>query len=182
MGVNEKRGRARFLWEHCLKHYKGGVVLDLGVGPSANLYGTCLENGYDAQNYYAFDIEPSNLGKAAAYGVKVQLANFEDAVPVDHLKKKVDVVVCTEVLEHLTEAAEDRIVRAIFEVTKLGSGIAITFPEQALAKPFKNSGHIRQPDPDALIAKMPWAKLECCTAMSYHGCDFGSHVLIGKVK
>lgn len=183
MGVVDKRKRAEFLWANGLQHYVGGTILDIGVGASANMYGTAFARGFSPDKYWGVDVVKENLDKIESLGGHPIYMDLESGDFPKGLKKKIDVVVCAEVLEHLTERGEDNVIGIMREVTHPGSRICITFPEHALAKGFAKSGHIRQPDPDAVINKILRfaSNADKSKCFKYNGLNFGSHVIVVEV-
>jgi len=98
---------------------KGRVILDVGCG---NGYKTGVLAGDNT--VYGLDITEANIEKAAEKGIKAQLHDVEDPIPFED--NCFDLVVCSEVLEHLF--LPEKVLKEIHRVLKKGGIFIATVP------------------------------------------------------
>lgn len=134
-------------------HKKSGKMLD--VAPAHGVHGLLLFRDHYRLplEYHAADMLPAYNKLLSILGVEVTHynASFDSLAGGPY-----DIVTCTEFLEHVDQATEDRILDSIANVTIQGSTLLITFPVDALPHGLLDDpmGHVRQPKTADIIARM----------------------------
>ncbi len=161
-------------------HKRSGKLLD--VAPAHGVHGLLLfRDHYKIPfEYHAADTLPAYNKLLAVLGVDVTHynANFDRLSGGPY-----DAVTCTEFLEHVDQAAEDRILEDVTNVTVKGSMLLITFPVKAL--PYGKidtdpMGHVRQPSVVDIIGKL--REFRVVNHGKFAGSKYDQNFLIGERK
>jgi hypothetical protein len=161
-------------------HKRSGKLLD--VAPAHGVHGLLLfRDHYKIPfEYHAADTLPAYNKLLSVLGVDVTHynANFDRLAGGPY-----DAVTCTEFLEHVDQAAEDRILEDITNVTTKGSTLLITFPVKAL--PYGRidtdpMGHVRQPSVAEIIGKL--CEFRVVNHGKFAGSKYDQNFLIGERK
>ena len=138
-----RRHEAAYRWLVAALPVPGAVVLEAGCGEG---YGGQLLADAGAAVVAGLDLDLATLGHAAvAYpGVPVAAANLV-ALPL--ADQAVDLVVCSQVVEHLWD--QDAFVAECARVLRPGGGLVVTTPNR-LTFPPGNVFHSRELDADEL--------------------------------
>ncbi len=159
---------------------RSGKLLD--VAPAHGVHGILLfRDHYKLPfEYAAADTLPAYNKLLSLLGIDVMHynASFDRLVGGPF-----DVVTCTEFLEHVDQAAEDRVLEDIQRVTRAGSTLLITFPAKAL--PYGQidtdpMGHVRQPHVMDIIKKLD--KFRVTNHGTFRGSKYDQNFLIGERK
>lgn len=98
---------------------KGGVILDVGCGNGYQMAPLTRRN-----IVYGLDISEANIEKALSKGIKAQLHDVENPFPfADNF---FDVVVCSELLEHLF--FPEKVLKECYRVLKSSGTFIVTVP------------------------------------------------------
>lgn len=161
-------------------HKRSGKLLD--VAPAHGVHGLLLfRDHYKIPfEYHAADTLPAYNKLLAILGVDVihYNANFDRLSGGPY-----DAVTCTEFLEHVDQAAEDRILEDITSVTTKGSMLLITFPVKALPHgkiDIDPMGHVRQPNVKEIIGKLK--EFRVVNHGKFRGSKYEQNFLIGERK
>lgn len=115
-----QRARDRWIAVQAKKVPSGSFVVDVGAGtcPYRQLFGHCIYKAHDFNKY-----EGEKLGGGTAYGAIDYVSDIL-ALPLEDMS--VDVVLCTEVLEHVPDPV--RALRELVRVVKPGGKLILTAP------------------------------------------------------
>jgi ubiquinone/menaquinone biosynthesis C-methylase UbiE len=115
----------------------GVVIADCGCG-NGQLCSLLMGLGYDV---HGFDISDEKLAFCRTQGISEHKASV-CALPIED--NKIDVTVCSEVLEHLDEHEYKKALRELIRITKKEGYILITVPstEVETAKDKRHKRHI----------------------------------------
>lgn len=115
-----QRARDRWIAAQAAKVPSGAFVLDVGAGtcPYRRLFAHCRYKTHDFKKY-----EGEKLGGGTAYGAIDYVSDIL-ALPIEDMS--VDVVLCTEVLEHVPEPV--KALRELIRVVKPGGTLILTAP------------------------------------------------------
>lgn len=105
-------------------------ILDVG-GYSADLLGYMQKSGFPTKNinYYVIDYDKSALKIAESRGAKTYFFDFNfGSIPETVKEEKFDVIVCTEVLEHLLDPAKH--LKSFREILKPKGVCLISLPNE----------------------------------------------------
>lgn len=123
------------VYNHVVGEVKAGVkILDVGCGTGANIQmiNELLPLAKEIE-YYGIDISPKAIEAANDYKNKSDIKNcFFEVGDAESLKcddANFDIVICTEVLEHLLHPG--KALREIYRVLKSGGSSIITTPNSA---------------------------------------------------
>ena len=119
---DERRQRAEHLFRLVREHHDGGPVVDVGSYP--NLLTVEMHDALDAE-VVGVDLDPSRASRAVRERLDLRQCDLdEERIPVG--SEQAGVVVCSEVLEHLSRP--ERAVSEIARVLKPGGVALITTP------------------------------------------------------
>lgn len=115
-----QRSRDRWVQEKATEIPNGSLVLDIGAGtcPYRNLFNHCDYKTHDFKQY-----EGEKLGGGTDYGAIDYVSNITN-LPLE--TNSVDVVVCTEVLEHVQEPI--KALKELIRIVKPNGKLLITAP------------------------------------------------------
>ena len=144
--------RPRWTWDNFMSRLSGKNLSYLDVGPCHGLHSNLIYwYNYDGEfTYHAADILPAYLQLQVLSGVD---ARYFDATYMDLLdvydEASMDVILCTEVIEHLKTDEATKVLTGCLKVLRPGGKMMISFPVDA--KPFDYFqgiafGHQQQPD------------------------------------
>jgi hypothetical protein len=176
-----KHRRPEFASNSFFSIYKrSGKLLD--VAPAHGVHGLLLfRDHYKIPfEYHAADTLPAYNKLLAILGVDVTHYNAKfDRLSGGHY----DAITCTEFLEHVDQACEDRILEDITTLTVRGSTLLITFPVKAL--PYGKidtdpMGHVRQPSVTEIIGKL--REFRVVNHGKFAGSKYDQNFLIGERK
>ncbi len=149
---NHRHLRVEYAWNKFLKHLDSHDRKFLDIGPGHGFHGILLyKEQYKMQSeLFACDIMPCYNQLIQLCGVETQ---FYDASRMKlnevYSYQRFDTILCAEVLEHVSDAAENNIISGLFEITNKGGSVMFTFPERAMTEPYNFDrdpmGHVRQP-------------------------------------
>jgi 2-polyprenyl-3-methyl-5-hydroxy-6-metoxy-1,4-benzoquinol methylase len=134
-------------------------LLDCACGDGYSGLRIYLGRGLRPELCYAVDKEKKHLKKLVETGVRTVWADLETSNLTSILPVKFDVIVSAETLEHLTQKGEDRTLASFVKLLSEGGSLVITFPAHALQN--KQPGHIRQPNPVAIVNRWGSSFEEC---------------------
>jgi SAM-dependent methyltransferase len=121
------------------QRFEGGSVVDVGCGPGATV--EFLSRAIPRAHFTGIDLSP--LAIRACEGRLPQfdwIVNDVTERPLDH---EFDVVICSEVLEHLEQPAKT--VQHLASMTRRGGIVVITVPSGKIFATERAVGHLRHP-------------------------------------
>lgn len=121
---------------------KGIQIVDCGCG-SGQLCSLLTKVGYEVTG---FDISKEKVEYCRSQGLQVYESNIRD-LPVE--REKIDVVVCSEVLEHLDRNQGVKVLGELSRIVKKGCFILVTVPAEKDA--FQDKRHKRYVSSEELI-------------------------------
>ncbi len=138
---------------------KTGKLLD--IAPAHGCHGALLYRDHYKYklDLHTCDFSPCYNKLLTMLGVKVKHVDLRFDDIGKEYDETFDVIALTEVLEHVDQAAEDRVCAGLHNITHPGTKLLITFPVKAMPhggvpQPNDWLGHIRQPKVDEVIAKL----------------------------
>lgn len=146
--------RPKWTWENFFLKYGKDSMKYLDVGPCHGIHSNLIYKEYYKANfeYYAADILPAYLQLQTFFGIKTQYFDASRMSLFDlYGKNSMDLVLFSEVLEHLTPEEGNQIIFDLSLLIKQGGKLLISFPLDA--RPFNNEpfGHIYQPAVDDVV-------------------------------
>lgn len=124
----------KMVYEYFAEEAKKGMkILEIGCNVGTNIWMfNDLFYGAKALEFYGVDISPKAIKAAKEYGEKIELRNCSftagDAEGLGYKDDSFDIVVCTELLEHLPNPNES--LKEIHRVLKFGGVAIITTPNR----------------------------------------------------
>lgn len=122
----------------------GKKVLDVGAGSGDIRYDLIRNHGASPSDYLSVDISTRTLSLAAKLAEETSTTPFRNKIAdaqrlSSELKEKFDVIICSEVLEHLPD--DGSAVKSMADLLARDGVILITVPY--LGKPVEKWGHFR---------------------------------------
>jgi len=139
--------RPETIWK-LVDNWDTAEVLDCGSSNGSLGMRYYLKHGLFPDKVTAVDIDPQALAVLEAKGVSTVCMDLEKDDLIETLISKYDLILCCEVLEHITWEAEKEIIDSFMKMLNQNGTLVISFPlnakvngkSKAKAKP-----HIRQP-------------------------------------
>ena len=147
------RHRRRHIFEF-LDTLRFSSLLDVGCGNAEFL--RMVDARYPGRTLNGVDLSAVAVATNAATFPHIQFAVSN--VEQDALPGPVDVVVCSEVLEHLSEPVDA--LRHIHDALKGGGHAVLTTPTGTVHQTEKHFGHVQHPSPDDLVRWCTEASLD----------------------
>jgi len=122
-------------------------ILNVGCGEGQlNFFYWIYKNNLPLKNCSAVDAVPEYLETHALYGIDTYMVHFEKEDILEHITDKFDIIICSEVLEHISQRAEDKFINFFKNALNEGGVILLTYPFPKDCQPFGGAfGHIRAP-------------------------------------
>lgn len=165
---------------------RSGLMLD--IAPAHGCHGALLYRDHYKHklDLHTCDLLPCYNKLLTLLRVKVKQVDLRFDKLHDVYQQKFDVVTMTEVLEHVTQEVEDNLLAGLGLITRQGSMILITFPNEAFhgsgGKPKDNDplGHIRQPSIIDIVNKLPSHGIRVVESGKFFGGKLDQRFVIGE--
>jgi len=127
-------------------------VLDCGSSNGAKGMQYYIKQGLNPGRVHAVDFDHAGLQVLEKLGVHTHYENLEYRKPSAFLPSVFDLILCVEMLEHVTQECHDLLLNSFMHILRPGGHIVLTFPVNAFAK--TNKAHIRQPKCGPILKKL----------------------------
>jgi len=104
-----------------------GTILDVGSGTGGQGLRNWIAMGVPASNCTAIDALEERLLPLKKLGCNCVALDLEDENISNRVEETFDIIICSHLLEHITQECEDRLLK---DFVKMGSNIAICYPKK----------------------------------------------------